>query len=458
MVKLKYVIVFTAFMLLLNSHLTVMAADEASGSLPYYVESYKYGKFYIDDAYSNVPYSVSCYSELLAYLGFDMHSGSYIIFSYDSPEDGKICQLIWCEEADLIAVTDLSGKGQPNQFAFFRFSGGVLEKINPVMAPFEVRTLTYYPDEGYVNSDSCIFFPRKYYSNLEVLETNVKVYMQTFDTDEELSAYHAQIVNGEVNADNEADFLPAQYGVLEPPVNLSFYGDGILAATDAKFSWKQTDENYKKWTTEVLVYGNVGYKLTVDFFGSFKETGDVLLKSFTVPTKNLSFNINFLEVLEEGSHAYYQKIVDDLGDWLGSHTTLLSNSIYVRNKYSDGTYTYYSNWVKVFIDDEGNTATEYEYDDKVFGDSGQDFSQEQPGQSDNTSIKQDSEYNGNDVMNGSELDSLGDVISDGFGLLGDGGIVDMMSDFFSFIPGPIWTLILTGIGLIITIAVIKAAL
>lgn len=74
------------------------------------------------------------------------------------------------------------------------------------------------------------------------------------------------------------------------------------------------------------------------------------------------------------------------------------------------------------------------------------------------------EYNGQDVsdpdkpsVTDSDLSLTGilDYIRSGFGLLGSGGLLSLMSSTFSYIPSSVWTLIKTAIAISITIMVLS---
>lgn len=294
-----------------------------------------------------------------------------------------------------------------------------------------------------------------YYENY-VYNSTVKMYVDDYSSYEDIANLQASILNGEIHATNEYDFLPKRYGVIEPPQDLKLtYTGKIVNTSDAKFTWTQSDERYRSWTTEIMIHGNVGYKLTVDLFGDFNKTGTLLLKTDTVPTSNFLYKMNFVDLLNECRPIYQSIVVDKYGDWLGTHVQLMEVSISFRNRYSDGQYTYYSNWVKVFADEDHNNCTvEYEYNDDVYGDENFDYSHDSP----IGNVKPDSPYQGVDIITDISFDGLSGFISDGFGLAGENGIIDMFSDMFSFIPSPVWTLILAGISVLIAIALLKAVL
>lgn len=286
---------------------------------------------------------------------------------------------------------------------------------------------------------------------------SVKLYIGDYsEYSPSVEAVRNAIFGGEVPPLNEFEFLPKRYGVIEPPQNLKLtYTGKIVNNTDVKFTWTQNDERYKSWTTEIMIHGNVGYKLTVDLFGDFNETGTLLLKTDTVPTSNFLYKMNFVDLLDECRPVYRSIVEDKYGDWLGTHVQLMECSISFRNRYSDGQYTYYSNWVKVYSnEDHENVTVEYEYNDDKNGDENVDYTHDSP----IGNVAPDSPYQGVDIIDDVSLGGLSGFISNGFGLAGENGIIDMFSDMFSFIPSSVWALILTGISVLIAIALLKAVL
>ena len=97
---------------------------------------------------------------------------------------------------------------------------------------------------------------------------------------------------------------------------------------------------------------------------------------------------------------------------------------------------------------------EYDYDDKIHGDENVDYTYKPP----NGNNSSDSSYTGSSVNGDTSISDLANALTNGFGLAGENGMIDMFSDMFGFIPAPVWTLILTGISVLIAIALLKAVL
>lgn len=310
----------------------------------------------------------------------------------------------------------------------------------------------------------------------ELLLSNIKIY--GYDNNIKLSALQcSEILNnaisGALKEDNENNFLPERYGVLEVPQNIRFTGGksyGFTANKEHVFddgniniTWTQTDPNYKLWSTEILIYGDMGVKWPFELFAEYKKVNDLFLYSDEFSTSKLKFTIDMDKMVYDNpiwiSKAY---------EMLDSTVDLYDDSCFcvtlmIRNKYYDEGIIYYSNWVELRFDDEGmhggvsneetGTNTEYDYDDPINGDRDVDFTQQKP----SGSVNPDSPYQGGSINPSADF-SISDFIHNGFGLAGEGGLIDMFKELFSFIPAPVWTLILTGLSVLIAIALLKAVL
>lgn len=314
----------------------------------------------------------------------------------------------------------------------------------------------------YVTVDNCPLYmncPKVGTSNdysLSILSSSAPIYYHMS---------HDDIVNGVVSPSNPSDLVPKKYGVLEVPKELSVSGgssnSGFNLGRDDTFTlhWTQTDETYKQWETEILVYADLGVKNVLLPWTDYYKVEDFYLYSDIVKTKYLKWEFD-REKMVSTNPLWIAEIEKGLGYSGGTYESLFKLTIMMRNKYYDGTYTYYSNWLEVVFDDDGmagtvnNNAipTEKEYDDPYNGDSDTDFTQQKP----NGATNPDSEYQGQ-VIEGDKgaLSGLTEALSNGFGLMGEGGILDMVGDFFSFVPSWIWSLIGTSVAMACIIFLIK---
>lgn len=116
----------------------------------------------------------------------------------------------------------------------------------------------------------------------------------------------------------------------------------------------------------------------------------------------------------------------------------------VRNVIANKT----SNWVLVKIDLVNKTATATEqsyYDNSDTG--GDEYNDD--------NVDYDSDNSNSNANNGSiSLDGLMTYIKSGFGLLGSGGLIALMSSTFSYIPASVWTLIKMAISISIAIMIL----
>lgn len=346
---------------------------------------------------------------------------------------------------------------------------------------------TFY--RGYVSYDSnvdecsvCVqydcFGPSNIpYNGTFEIESDIACYMTSSSIDD--------VYSGSVQPDNLEDILPKKYGVLEVPQDFQFHYDGDGGSyekngmlNDISFTWTQTDENYEKWTTEFLFYCSVRYRGPFSWLSKWKVSDVFLYDDGSVSTKNLKYKINHVYTKAIESEAFLSLVYNDLETDSPQTNGFSSFSVFARNKYTDGDCTYYSNWIQVdlvgTLDADGipmidtanssqsdvrpgeldHTIVEIGYENAIDGDSGQDFSESPP----SGPVNENSVYDGsvNPVVNDSKWGSLSTSITDGFGLAGEGGVIDMFSDLFSFIPEPIWALILLGLTVLISIALLKA--
>lgn len=412
--------------------------------------------------------------ENFVYVGYkgtnDLGNTSRFVFFVPDDVDLPLSDIIVCPKADTF--------NQGNYMEFYdRNSGNVIKGSlfsfgnSAIEVSGNAQITMNYERGNYVNFFT---FASNYFINcpVEMLESNVKIY--GYGSDSQLTSSQCRdilnnAITGELKADNEDDFLPKRYGVLEVPQNIRSTGgipsgwksvlQNIFGDDNITIKWTQTDPNYTNWTTEILIYGDMGVKWIYEVFSDTKRVDNLFLYSENFSTNKLKFTID-MDKMIMNNPIWQTKIVEILDSSSGGfYHNCYGLSLFIRNKYSDGIYNYYSNWVELKFDDEGMSGgvnndgsnTEYDYDDPVKGDEGTDFTQNKP----TGSVNPDSPYQG-DKINPSTDFSISDFLNNGFGLAGDGGLVDMFRELFSFIPVPVWTLILTGLSILIAIALLKA--
>ena len=263
------------------------------------------------------------------------------------------------------------------------------------------------------------------------------------------------------------DISPAVFD-LEIPQNLkavqiagdTSISDSIKSSLDLSdkieipkysFQWEQTDPAYKDWTTEVYIYSDIRYRDATLYFimDDWQYVDDYYMLEDTVQTYKLCWNVNMKKYAQALGN-----MEDDYPTSFGGEYEIDMTTFYFRNRYSDDGVRHYSNWVVVeydvttgeiissHIEVEGSDV-DLDSDGKVVKPSG--------------SIVEDSQYNGVDY-DGLEQRASTDIvgfIEDGFGFLGNGGVIDLISEVFSFIPSPIWAVFITGISLFVLVALVK---
>lgn len=255
------------------------------------------------------------------------------------------------------------------------------------------------------------------------------------------------------NATNyESDIAKIAYD-LEVPQNLKTKKIEDFFEGSMQFNWEQTDENYKYWETEFYIFQDFKYRDSILIFSwaDWQYVDEYYLLKETVDTYKLKWNYDE-DIYDK--HGCDDNMYNDYPTDYGGIYEPIKDYYYIRNHYFDGEINHYSNWVIVefdyetgeiktsFIEKEGS---EVEIDDngKVsIGDS---------------EYVEDSQYTGEDYVGHEEVlgNDLVGWVSDGFGFLGDNGIVQMMSDAFSFLPDFVWVIIGTGLGLFVIIATVK---
>lgn len=434
-----------------------------------------------DSSYINSALEYYSVNENMLYASMEGSSGSNIYRQVDFSADNVVffdyyrtnsndiaCHYYYyfVPDDENVGLEDMFYYVKPPENEYSQWTSSVRSKItkNVVEGTFYKANVSYQKsvDKCYVTVEYNSSGPMNVaYEKPFDIQSNIPCYMTSNSIDD--------VYTGNVQPDNAEDLLPKRYGVLEVPQNISSTGgvpsgwkailQNIFGDDNITIKWTQSDPNYTKWTTEILIYGDMGVKWIYEVFSDTKKVDDLFLYSEEFPTNKLKFTIDMDKMVMNNPvwQAKISEILESTGG--GCYHDCYGLSLFIRNKYSDGVFTYYSNWVELKFDDKGMSGgvnndgsnTEYDYDDPVKGDEGTDFIQNKP----TGSVNPDSPYQG-DKINPSTDFSISDFLNNGFGLAGEGGLIDMFKELFSFIPAPIWTLILTGISVLIAIALLKA--
>lgn len=218
--------------------------------------------------------------------------------------------------------------------------------------------------------------------------------------------------------------------------NKLFNDDGSCDAPDFKFEWKQSEDvDLSGYKTEIymqctLVNPNLESIIKHDYSDS-KLSNKIELETVNTQKQN-----SVICKWENYSTALYDESVRLHGYTPGMAIVVAPMYFWVRNVKGN----VYGDWVKVKVtrdnvvesgstfNGEGTVTGGYE---KIDGGSGE---QKDDGEYGN-SYHVDVEYK--------NVTSIIDYIKNGFGLLGDTGLIAMIKDVFSFLPAPIWTLLIT---------------
>lgn len=115
-----------------------------------------------------------------------------------------------------------------------------------------------------------------------------------------------------------------------------------------------------------------------------------------------------------------------------------------------------SNWVVITIGSSGSASAKVENSDGDTVDDGEYTNSDGYDTNNGSDGDGDTSNDGNIVAGSINVDSLLVYIRDGFGLLGNAGIITLMSKTFLFLPNSIWVMIKFFIASLITISIIGA--
>ena len=285
--------------------------------------------------------------------------------------------------------------------------------------------MSYWGEYDYADSDNCGKF-----------ETNVPI----FASEKQALAF----INGEITEKEalnfESDLCDIVYD-LEVPQNLEVsYTSNLFDASTYDFKWTQNDSNYVNWKTEFYVYADVGgYDGVLGIqLGDEYVYENEFIYSEKIECYRLRYSIDEdTDIYNKGFEKVWTKIIYEKL----KNTAVYVNTykVYMRNAFFDGTMQHYSNWLYVEVD--------YEFSDGIgdvtvvekggsIGDT--------PGTTTSDkdvvgSVVTDSNYDGSvDANLGGSNNDLLSWIKNGFGLGGENGVISLLRDTFSFVPGELW--------------------
>lgn len=222
------------------------------------------------------------------------------------------------------------------------------------------------------------------------------------------------------------------------------------------FNWSQKDENYINWDTEFLFYCDLRYRKQI--FGFIGVSDWVNLDDFFVfdkfcSTSNLKYSTElYCQEYDDALNFYFSSIDEDLG---GKQIEILGADFYIRNKYVDAASgkTHYSNWVRVHYTSNGDDI-EVSYSEIEVDDPNSVGSNGKP----SGTLNPDNGYTG-EVQQATVNSASGlvDFVKNGFGLLGNNGLISFLKQVLAFVPCEFWEIIIIGVSFFVLIAIIKFA-
>lgn len=309
-----------------------------------------------------------------------------------------------------------------------------------------VRNATYYNINGsQLNSSTGLGggYNMKYLGsdlmkNFNISDTNIPL----FDSKESAENYfNTGDTSGLLNSDKVSSYDPS----LEVPQdfkitfsgNKLFRDDGSVNQSDFQFEWFQSDDiDLQDYRTEIYVQATIAQMNIIDVFKKDYSktylTDKLLLVDCTTDYSN-NQSVKWDD--------FYKVINEDFGiHWDTSQPVGVEPFYFwIRNIKGNS----YSDWVKVKVTKNnivtsgneltgsGTVTKGYE---QIDGSSGE--------------TKTDSKYGKTYHVDPDtkSVSSIIDYIKNGFGLLGDDGLIALFKETFSFLPAPVWTCIISMIA------------
>lgn len=336
------------------------------------------------------------------------------------------------------------------------------ENNNPLTGHLKSWNLNYYKQNDNLKNDESedrtfsagnIYLMDLRDDFSELTQTSIPIFMEDDpDCNNKILNY---INNGDYVPDENVPYeTPAkQYDEsVELPKNLklsSGYDYNLLARQNLLFpdkdivlTWDQTQDT-SNYSYEIELKYKLDHVTNTSFFG--KETTETynsgyvkVGNGFYDGSNNITHTIGHDKQIEE-----LRSITNNNG-WTGSKSYI--KNIYIRVRNISGGKC--SNWVVVSLDIPNKQANAVVEDD-------------------NGNTVQDDNYNNYDAINGDQVNSdnvgslddfkkITDFIKNGFGLLGSGGLIGLLSSFFGNIfPQSFWNIITIGMAVVILVGIIN---
>ena len=309
-----------------------------------------------------------------------------------------------------------------------------------------VRNATYYNINGsQLNSSTGLGggYNMKYLGsdnmkNFNISDTNIPL----FDSKESAENYfNTGDTSGLLNGDKVSSYDPS----IEVPQdfkitfsgNKLFRDDGSVNQSDFQFEWSQSDDiDLQDYRTEIYVQATIAQMNIIDVFKKDYSKTYLTNKLLLVDCNTDYSNSQSVKWTD-----FYKIINDDFGNHKDTSQPVGVEPFFfwIRNIKGNS----YSDWVKVKVTKNnivtsgneltgsGTVTKGYE---QIDGSSGE--------------TKTDSSYGKTYHVDPDtkSVSSIIDYIKNGFGLLGDDGLIALFKETFSFLPAPVWTCIISMIA------------
>lgn len=309
-----------------------------------------------------------------------------------------------------------------------------------------VRNATYYNINGsQLNSSTGLGggYNMKYLGsdlmkNFNISDTNIPL----FDSKESAENYfNTGDTSGLLNSDKVSSYDPN----LEVPQdfkitfsgNKLFRDDGSVNQSDFQFEWSQSDDiDLQDYRTEIYVQATIAQMNIIDVFKKDYSktylTDKLLLVDCTTDYSN-SQSVKWDD--------FYKVINEDFGThWDTSQPVGVEPFFFwIRNIKGNS----YSDWVKVKVTKNNIVTSGNELTGSGTVTKGYEQIDGSSGETKTDSIYGKTYHVDPDTKS---VSSIIDCIKNGFGLLGDDGLIALFKETFSFLPAPVWTCIIAMIA------------
>ena len=309
-----------------------------------------------------------------------------------------------------------------------------------------VRNATYYNINGsQLNSSTGLGggYDMKYLGsdimkNFNISDTNIPL----FDSKESAENYfNTGDTSGLLNGDKISSYDPS----IEVPQdfkitfsgNKLFRDDGSVNQSDFQFEWSQSDDiDLQDYRTEIYVQATIAQMNIIDVFKKDYSKTYLTNKLLLVDCNTDYSNSQSVKWTD-----FYKIINDDFGNHKDTSQPIGVEPFYfwIRNIKGNS----YSDWVKVKVTKNNIVTSGNELTGSGTVTKGYEQIDGSSGETKTDGVYGKTYHVDPDTKS---VSSIIDYIKNGFGLLGDDGLIALFKETFSFLPAPVWTCIISMIA------------